>query len=115
MTEPLLTRVPIPEPVTERVGGLVRRSYRIPAGLVIFTHTHPYDHLSVLYSGRCDLYKNGRYAETLTGPRAVFIGKGVSHEIFAITDCLWDCIHAFDEAKAAHDAGDPYALLGVKD
>lgn len=107
--------IPMPDAETSVIGGIVRRTYRLPAGVIIGTHTHSYDHLSVLYSGKAQLFRNGGLAEILNGPCAVVIAKDVSHEILALTDCVWDCIHAFAEAKAAHDAGDPYALFGVKD
>ena len=104
----------VPEPSVEIVGGIVRRSYRIPAGMALLGHIHDYDHLSILYSGDAQLLVGDTLTE-LKGPQMLVIKAGIAHQLLARTECRWDCLHGFDEAKAAHDAGDAYAFLGLKD
>lgn len=72
--------------------GVYAKELRIPAGFILWTHHHTYDHLSVLASGRvCLITPVGR--EYLTGPCAVGIKAGTEHTLQAITDAVWFCIH----------------------
>lgn len=85
-----------PAPAITMVGNLVRHEYRIPAGMKVWSHTHDYDHLSILMSGKA-LLSNGSLISEIDGPKMVEIKAGVVHEIFAMTDCVWDCIHSFKD------------------
>lgn len=90
--------VPPPEPIVTIAGGIVRREYKIPAGMVLTAHIHDYDHLSILVSGHARLRCEDRVADMIA-PYMVIIEKGKQHEILAIDDCVWDCLHAFELAK----------------
>lgn len=105
--------VPVPEPVVTVVGGIIRREYHIPKGMALLAHTHGYDHLSILVSGRARLRCESAVFE-LVGPAMMIIERDKEHALYALEDCVWDCLHGFEEAKAAHEDGDPYALLGVE-
>ena len=94
-------------------GGIIVRKYRLPAGSEIVTHVHPYDHLSILFSGVCVLTSGGDRRQLL-GPRMVEIKAGVAHEIHAITDCEWDCVHAMALAETAAAEGDRYVASGIE-
>lgn len=100
---------PVPVPVAEVtvVGGVIRREYRVPAGMVLFSHMHAYDHLSVLLSGRARLSRDG-IETVLQGPWFVEIKAGVQHELHAITDCVWDCLHGLEQSQ-----DDPLIMSGV--
>ena len=90
-------------------GGIIRREFLIPADTDLVSHRHPYDHLSVLYSGTAVLTKDGE-TSTLVGPCMVEIKAGTQHYVHAITDCTWDCLHSLKLAEESHD---PYILEGV--
>lgn len=85
-----------PAPAITTIGNLVCREYRIPAGMKVWSHTHDYDHLSILMSGKA-LLSNGSLISELDGPFMVEIRAGIVHEISAVTDCVWDCISAFKD------------------
>jgi quercetin dioxygenase-like cupin family protein len=105
---------PVPEPVVTVTGGVIRREYKIPAGMALLAHTHGYDHLSILIAGRVRLRCEDQTYE-LAAPAMVTIERDKEHALYALEDCVWDCLHGFTEAKAAHAAGDAYALLGVEE
>jgi quercetin dioxygenase-like cupin family protein len=94
-------------------GGVIRREYRIAAGMLLISDTHSYDHLSILLSGQAVLKCDGEI-RTLTAPCMVEIKAGVEHALYAVTECLWDCIHALNLAEAADADGNRFALLGLK-
>lgn len=83
----------VPEPVTEIVGGVIRRTYRIPAGMALLGHIHDYDHLSILYEGKARL-SAGEAVSEIKGPHMLVIKAGIEHKLLALTDCVWDCIWA---------------------
>ncbi len=91
------------------VGGVVVREFHIPAGSVLAAHVHDYDHLSFLLKGSVML-THGGVIETLVGPRAVEIKANVPHTLYALTDCVWDCLHALDVVKAS---GDDVLMEGI--
>lgn len=80
------------------MGQFLVREHRLPAGAEVVTDTHPYDHLSILLWGSVMLDCNGE-RQVLVGPRTVLIKAGVAHRISAITDCGWDCVRIFEQAK----------------
>ena len=64
----------------------------IPAGFKLTQHKHKFDHLSLLARGRALVNGDAYY-----GPVALVIAAGVEHEVVALTDCVWYCIHATAE------------------
>lgn len=72
--------------------GVYAKEMRLPAGTLIVTHEHSYDHMSVLASGTVMLTVDG-VSEELHGPAVVGIAKGKPHGIRAVTDAVWFCIH----------------------
>lgn len=93
----------------EIVGGVVRREFKIKAGVSLPSHRHPYDHLSFLLSGIVIL-DDGTGRKQLTGPRAVVIKADTEHWLHAITDCVWDCVHSLDVAEKS---GDELLMKGI--
>ncbi len=68
----------------------------LPAGFYADTHTHNYDHLSVLAHGIVKVLI-GDEELVHTGPTCLVIPANAVHRIEAITDSVWFCIHATDE------------------
>lgn len=69
---------------------------RIPAGVMLTQHIHPYDHASALVSGRVLLAVDGIESE-ICGPAMLIIEAGKVHSVTAITDVVWHCIHITDD------------------
>lgn len=76
-------------------AGVYAKETRIPAGFLLGKHTHDFDHLSILASGTVRLFVNGEPRE-VTGPACLTIEAGKEHQVQAITDAVWYCVHATD-------------------
>jgi len=76
--------------------GLYARKMLLPAGHFAVTHAHEYDHLSILAAGRVTVEVDGEVQE-LRAPACINILAGKHHEIIALEDAVWFCIHATDE------------------
>jgi len=81
--------------------GLYAKELRIPAGFDLVSHSHAYDHLSVLASGTVLWSSGGQTVRRLRGPCAVTVEAGVEHSLRAVTDAVWYCIHPTDESDPA--------------
>ena len=71
---------------------MVSKQYHIPANEQLISHKHEYDHISVLASGTAIIDVDGSKS-TINGPTALSIEKGKHHGVFAVTDCVWFCVH----------------------
>ena len=80
-------------------GGLYAKELRVPAGAQIGKHLHDFDHFSALMQGSATVDVDGVCA-VHHAPQLLTIGAGRLHVITAITDVVWHCIHATDEADA---------------
>lgn len=78
------------------VGGLYAKETRIPAGTKLVQHVHNFDHLSALMKGSVMVEVDGK-GEVFVAPKLLTIAAGKEHEVTAITDVLWVCLHATDE------------------
>lgn len=76
--------------------GLYAKQMVIPAGHFAVTHAHAYDHLSILASGQATVEVDG-VVTMHTAPACINIAAGKHHEVIALTDIVWFCIHATDE------------------
>lgn len=65
----------------------------VPAGVKVCQHLHAFDHVSILAAGTVELIRGGE-REFITGPKHLIIKAGVLHEVRAITDAVWYCIHS---------------------
>lgn len=77
-------------------AGLYAKESMVPSGYVVGKHIHGYSHLSVLASGKA-IVTAGDVVKEYTGPTCIEIKAGIPHEILAVTDVVWYCIHATDE------------------
>ena len=76
--------------------GMYAKELLIPAGMMLVSHGHTYDHLSILATGFVTLTIEGE-TQALHGPCAITIEKGRAHTVRAITNAVWFCIHRTDE------------------
>ena len=74
------------------------KQMHLPAGHVALSHKHSYSHLSVLAAGKCIVTtadSDGKEsATTYQAPACINIEKGVEHQVEALEDVAWFCIHA---------------------
>jgi quercetin dioxygenase-like cupin family protein len=75
--------------------GVYAKQLDIPPGYVLVSHSHAYDHLSILASGTVRWSANG-VSETLTGPAVVTVAAGCEHTLIAVTRTVWFCVHPTD-------------------
>lgn len=83
------------------VGGLYCKETHIPAGVKLTQHVHAFDHLSILATGRVLVTVDGEDTEH-TGPAFLTIKAGKAHEVTALTDTVWACLHATDCTDPEH-------------
>lgn len=72
-------------------------------GAVMEGHSHVYDHVTLIASGKVAITSNGRTTE-FEGPHLVVIPKGVTHRIRALEP--WTvavCIHAVHSKESPED------------
>ena len=79
--------------------GLYAKQMTLPEGHFAITHSHKYDHLSILASGRVVVEVDGRRSE-YAAPACINILADQKHSILALEDCVWFCVHATDETDA---------------
>lgn len=77
-------------------GGVYAKQMVLPANHYAVKHSHDYDHLSILSSGKVMVDIDGESAE-YTAPACITIKANQKHRIVAIEDSVWFCIHATDE------------------
>lgn len=80
--------------------GVYAKEARLPPGGFFETHRHTFTHKSILASGKAAVRTEsdgGAIHNVLVGPTVLTLRAGVAHEVVAITECVWFCIHATDE------------------
>lgn len=82
-------------------GREYAKKMELPAGHYAETHSHQYDHLSILAKGHVIVTLDG-IVTRYSGPTCITIGAGKMHRIDAITDSVWFCVHATDETDPAN-------------
>lgn len=78
------------------IGGVYCKQVSIPAGVVLLSHKHKFDHMSVLVCGSVDVTSNGN-TRVYSAPSVLNIAADVNHTVRARDDSVWLCIHATDE------------------
>lgn len=81
-------------------AGVYAKEAKVPAGYLVAKHTHSYTHLSILASGKA-IIKAGDVVKEYYAPTCIEIKAGISHEIVALTDVVWYCIHATEETDVS--------------
>ncbi len=77
-------------------AGVYAKQMHLPSGHYAVTHAHTYDHLSILASGRVLVTVDGVEQE-YKAPACLCIQAGKHHNIVALEDSVWFCVHATDE------------------
>lgn len=80
--------------------SIYAKEMHLPAGHVAISHKHSYSHLSVLAAGKCIVMRVIEGVEektTHTAPDVLEIKAGIEHQIEALEDVTWLCIHATEE------------------
>ncbi len=67
-----------------------------PANTKITTHKHKYDHLSILSEGTALVRIDGK-EQLYRAPACINIEKNKTHEIIALDNIVWFCIHSTEE------------------
>jgi len=81
-------------------SGVYAKEIHIPAGCLVGSHAHKFDHLSLLASGEV-IVKTDETTQHVKAPACLTIKAGIHHEISALTDSVWYCIHATDVTDPA--------------
>lgn len=88
--------------------GVYAKELHIPAGYDLVSHSHEYDHISILAFGSVFWKAGDGVSQLITGPGAITVRAGVTHELHALTDAVWFCVHPTDETDP--DKVDPAIL-----
>lgn len=80
-------------------GREYAKKMELPAGHYAETHSHEYDHLSILAAGEVVVTLDG-VDRLYIGPTCITIGAGKMHRIDAVTDSVWFCVHATNETDS---------------
>jgi quercetin dioxygenase-like cupin family protein len=67
----------------------------LPKGYSAGTHKHSYDHLSIVAGGLVKVKVNGVESLYSVGD-CIEIKAGLVHEIYALEDTVWFCVHGTD-------------------
>jgi mannose-6-phosphate isomerase-like protein (cupin superfamily) len=78
-------------------SGVYAKQMHLKKGYFALSHKHAYDHLSILASGVA-MVEVGGEKTTYTAPACIEIKAGKHHQITAMEDVTWFCIHATDVA-----------------
>lgn len=90
-------------------SGVYAKEMRFAAGTTAVSHRHQFDHMSILASGRV-VVTTPQGVTALVGPAVITMRAGVEHQVEAITDAVWFCIHATEETDVAKI--DAAAIIG---
>ena len=68
------------------------REGNIQAGMRVQKHVHTYDHVSILAKGLAVVLVEGVMTPYIA-PQVITIKANTPHEVLAVTDVTWYCIH----------------------
>ena len=81
-------------------SGVYAKEMHVPAGYIVGSHAHEFDHMSMLAKGEV-IVKTDNDEQHYVAPTVVTIKKGIHHEIHALKDSIWFCIHATEETDTS--------------
>lgn len=76
--------------------GVYAKEMHLPAGYKAYSHSHAYSHLSLLATGVA-VVRTDEGSKTYYAPACIEIVAHTNHEITALEDVTWYCIHATTE------------------
>jgi quercetin dioxygenase-like cupin family protein len=77
-------------------AGVYAKQMHLPKGFTALSHSHAFDHLSLLAKGKV-IVRTDKSVATYSAPFCITIEKNTHHSIEAIDDTVWFCIHATEE------------------
>lgn len=77
-------------------SGVYAKQMHLPKGYMAMSHAHNYDHLSILGKGKV-IVRTDDYVKEYTAPACLTIEAHTHHQIEALEDAVWFCIHATEE------------------
>ena len=84
----MLTLPQVECPVQYHFGpGICIRERMAPAATLIVGHKHKYPNMSMIVSGACAVFEDGRMTEILAP--FIFVGEPKRKVIYALTDVVW--------------------------
>jgi len=82
----------------------------VKAGDMEQGHSHTFDHVTLLASGKIRLTALGKFTDFIA-PHHIFIKAGVNHELLALEDnTVVHCIHALRDGERVEDIIDPASV-----
>jgi len=91
----MLTLPQVECPIQYHFGpGICIRERMAPGGSLIIGHKHKYPNMSMIVSGACAVFEDGRMTEILAP--FIFVGEPKRKVIYALTDVVWLNILATD-------------------
>jgi mannose-6-phosphate isomerase-like protein (cupin superfamily) len=75
--------------------GVYAKQMLLKTGHIALTHQHKYSHLSILAQGEVLVECDGDITH-YTAPACVEIKAGTNHQIEALKDSVWFCVHHID-------------------
>ena len=78
--------------------GLYAKEMILPEGYIAYSHSHTYAHLSILAKGRV-IVKTDDYNREYLAPACINIEANTYHQIEALEDVVWFCVHATEETN----------------
>ena len=76
--------------------GVYCKQLTLLKGHIALTHKHCYDHLSILAQGTVEITLNGLKTR-FNAPTCIEIKAGIEHQIEALADSTFFCVHSSDE------------------
>jgi len=83
-------------------SGVYAKQMTLPAGYTALSHSHNFDHMSILASGKVLVKTDDSEVVEYTAPTVVTIKAGINHAIYAVEDSSWFCVHATEETDEDH-------------
>lgn len=77
-------------------SGVYAKQMVLPKDYFVISHSHNFDHLSILASGSV-IVRTDESEQQYDGPACLTIKANTHHEITALTDSVWFCVHATEE------------------
>lgn len=75
--------------------GLYAKEMTLAKGHTALSHKHHYSHLSILAQGEVHIRVDGVVSHHVA-PACIEIKAEAEHEIYALKDVVWYCIHQVD-------------------
>jgi quercetin dioxygenase-like cupin family protein len=88
--------IELPEIKHHFSDGLYAKQISLPQDHFMVQHKHTYNHISILAEGWV-VVKVDEVETEYHAPACINIAAGQSHEVTAVTNSVWFCIHATDE------------------